>query len=236
MSLFVSNPGGRRAGTLSALTFTMAGMIACGGDKSPTQPTPTPPPPPAPTNRSTQNPIGSSSNVEARTSQIVNLPNAAIAQVFDDFAFTGGANIRTVSWQGIYCVQTANAPAPAPTATGFVISFYADQSGQPNRQAPLFSTTVPLAQAAETLDRTQANLNCGTIPTTWAFYSYSATLPNTFGAEPNTRYWVSVQAMTPSFATFWGWRDGTPDNRLSLQLDNGTIHTFPVDRAYALAQ
>ena len=45
-----------------------------------------------------------------------------------------------------------------------------------------------------------------------------------------------MQAVTPSFQTFWGWRDGTLDNRASLQLVNGNIVTWPVDRAYALAQ
>ncbi len=230
----------RRAGALCVVLVTMAGLAACGGDKSPTTPTPTPTPtPPAPTSRTTQNPLGSSTNVEARTSQVIPQtgPTVPTAQVFDDFVFTAGANIRTVAWQGIYCVETANAPAPAPTATGFVITFYADQGGQPNRQTALFATTVPIAQANETLDRTQANLNCGTTPTTWAFYSYSVTLPNTFGATANSKYWLSIQATTPSFATFWGWRDGTADNRTSLQLVNGSnLLTFPVDRAYSLAQ
>ena len=32
------------------------------------------------------------------------------------------------------------------------------------------------------------------------------------------------------------WRDGTPDNRTSLQVTNGTLLTFPVDRAYSLVQ
>jgi hypothetical protein len=231
------NPA-RRAGTLSAVVAVMATLAACGGSKSPTNPTPTPTPtPPAPTSRTTQNPLGSSTNVEARTSQVIAAtgPNQPTAQVFDDFTFTGGANIRTLAWQGIYCVETANAPAPAPTASAFVVSFYADQGGRPNTASPLFATTIPLGQVAETLDRTQANLNCGTTPTTWAFYSYSATLPNAFGATAGTKYWFSVQAVTPSFATFWGWRDGIPDNRSSLQLANGNFLTFSVDRAYSLA-
>jgi hypothetical protein len=237
MSLFEHTSTRRRAHSLCAVLVTMAAVTACGGDKNPAAPTPAPAPPAAPTSRTSQNPLGSATNVEARTSQVIPTgPNVPTTQVFDDFIFTGGANIRTVAWQGIYCVETVNAPAPAPTASAFVVSFYADQSGQPNRQAPLFSTTVPIAQTGETLDRTQPNLNCGTTPTTWAFYSYSVTLPNTFGAAANTRYWLSVQAVTPSFQTFWGWRDGTPDNRTSLQLANGNMVTFPVDRAYALAQ
>jgi hypothetical protein len=42
--------------------------------------------------------------------------------------------------------------------------------------------------------------------------------------------------MTPSFQTFWGWRDGTPDNRSSLLVANGIPTTYPVDRAYSLTQ
>lgn len=239
MSLFEHASARRRTRSLCAVLVTMAGLVACGGDKSPAAPTPAPAPaPPAPTARSTQNPLGSATNVEARTSQITPAtgPNVPTAQVFDDFVFTAGANIRSVAWQGIYCVETVNAPAPAATASAFIVAFYADQGGQPNRQAPLFSATIPIAQASETLDRTQANLNCGTTPTTWAFYSYSVTLPNTFGAAANTRYWLSVQAVTPSFQTFWGWRDGTVDNRTSLQVANGSLLTFPIDRAYSLAQ
>ena len=228
------NPG-RRAGALFAVAVVMATLVACGGSKSPNNPSPTPAPTPAPapTSRTTQNPLGSSTNVEARTSQVAT--NGASAQVFDDFTFTGGANIRSVAWQGIYCAEVANGAAPAPTATGFIVSFYADQSGRPNTATPLHQTTFPLGQVAETLDRTQASLNCGTTPTTWSFYSYSVTLPTAFGAAAGTRYWVSVQAMTPTTAVFWGWRDGTPDNRTSLQLFQGNFTTFAVDRAYSLA-
>lgn len=229
----------RRAGSLCAVLVTLAGLTACGGSKSPTSPSTPPPVAAAAKTYSTQNPLGSATNVEARTSQVVPQTGAGVptAQVFDDFTFTDGANIRTVSWQGIYCYETANAPAPVPSATGFIVAFYPDQGGQPNRNAVLFSTTVPIAQANETLDRTQSDLKCGNQPSTWSFYSYSVTLPSTFGAAPKTKYWLSIQAMTATFAPFWGWRDGIPDNRLSLQFVNGSnMLTFPVDRAYLLAQ
>jgi hypothetical protein len=237
MREFPNETLGRRAGALCAAAAMAAPLLACGGSKTPTQPS-TPPatPPPAP-GRTTQNPLGSASNVEARTSQIVpqSGPNTPTAQVFDDFTLTTGASLRTVAWQGIYCVEQANAPAPAPHATAFVLSFYADQNGQPNRAQALYEVTVPLSGVNETLDRTQANLNCGTTPTTWALYSYSTTLPSAFGATANVRYWISIRAVTPSFQTFWGWRDGMPDNRSSLQLVNGSMQTWPVDRAYSLA-
>jgi hypothetical protein len=40
--------------------------------------------------------------------------------------------------------------------------------------------------------------------------------------------------VTPSFDVFWGWRDGTPDNRSSVQSFNGQFTAYAVDRAYAL--
>ncbi len=205
-------------------------LVGCKGSKdSPTQPVVIPT-----TSRSTVVPVATSGYVEARTSQIVS--NGALpSQVFDDFTLTGSATIRTVGFQGIYCVQQVNAGAPAPTATAFRVSFYADASGRPNTAAPIQTSTYTLAQAAQTFDKNVSGLTCGTAAnTTWPFYRYSVTLATPFVATPNTKYWVSVQALTPSYDVYWGWRDGTVDNSLSLQLFNGTYTTFPIDRAYSL--
>jgi hypothetical protein len=238
MEKYARRVRGRSAGSLCVAAAVAVSLVACGGgSKSPTSPTPTPPvAPPVPTTKTTENPLGSSNNVEARTSQAPPAGVGSGATVFDDFTFTGGAQIRRVSWQGIYCREVANAPAPGPTATGFVIAFYADQAGRPNTASPLYQVTVPLSGVSETLDRTQANLNCGGIPTTWAFYSYSTVLPSVFGADPGRTYWLSIQAQVPAQQPFWGWRDGIVDNRNSLQLFQGTFTAFPVDRAYGIGQ
>jgi hypothetical protein len=230
---------GRYAGSICVAAVVAVTLVACGGgSKSPTSPTPAPPTPtpPPPTTKTTENPLGSSNNVEARTSQAVPAGVGPGATVFDDFTFTGGANITRVSWQGIYCREVANAAAPAPTATAFIIAFYADQAGRPNAAAPLYQITVPISSVNEMLDRNQANLNCGTTPTTWAFYSYSTVLPTAFGAEAGRKYWMSIQAQVPTQQPFWGWRDGIVDNRLSVQLFQGAFTDFPVDRAYGLGQ
>lgn len=227
----------RRGGLALWLTVVTTSVAACGGGgSSPTAPTPAPTQvtPPAPTDRSTQNPIGSATNVEARTSQLVGNSQPP-TKVFDDFTFAASATIRRVGWQGIYCVERASDTAPAPTATAFVVSIHPDQNGQPNTGSTLVQTTVPVEQTAQALDRTQGNLTCGGTPTTWAFYQYGVTLPEAFTAVAGTKYWLSVQAVTPSYAVFWGWRDGTRDNASSVQLFNGQFTTFPVDRAFSLA-
>ena len=180
-------------------------------------------------------PASNSTIIEARTSQIY-ADGSLPALVADDFTFTGSSNITKVGWQGIYCVQTPNAPAPSPTATGFTITFYADAAGRPNTAAPLQTQTFTLAQVNQTLDRTVGGLTCGTATnTTWPYYSYSATLSTPFPAAANTKYWIGIQARSPSFAVYWGWRDGVPYNSQSWQLFNGTFTSFGFDRAYSLA-
>ncbi len=221
--------GMRRVSAVAALAFAVA---ACKGKSdSPTQPPVVIPV----TSRSTFVPTSASGYVEARTSQIVS--NGALpGEVFDDFTFTGSGTIRTFGWQGIYCVQQVNAPAPAPTATAFRVSIYTDVAGRPNVTTPVQTSTYTLAQVAQTFDKTVTGLTCGTAAnTTWPFYRYSVTLATPFAVTAGTKYWVSVQALTPSYDVYWGWRDGTPDNNSSLQLFNGTYTTYAIDRAYSLA-
>lgn len=233
-----AGPNGRsqRRGSLAPSAFRLASaamlaltLVGCKGKKNPTEPVLIPT-----TSRSTVVPVANAGYIEARTSQIVS-NGFGPSQVFDDFTLTGASTIRTVGWQGIYCVQQANAGAPAPTATGFTVSIYPDNAGRPNLAAPVQSSTYTLAQTAQTFDKTVGGLTCGTAPnTTWPFYRYSVTLATPFQAAANTKYWISVQARTPSYDVYWGWRDGTPDNNSSLQLFNGSYTTFAIDRAYSL--
>ncbi len=180
-------------------------------------------------------PSSNSSIVEARTSQIVT-DGSPPSTVFDDFTLTAGASIGTVGWQGIYCVQTANAPAPSPTASSFTISFWADAGGQPDVSAPLQTSTYTVAQVGQTFLKNVDGFYCGTAyPTSWNFYNYSVALATPFTATAGTKYWLSIQATTPSYAVYFGWRDGVPDNHLSLQLFQGTFTSYAFDRAYSLA-
>ncbi len=116
------------------------------------------------------------------------------------------------------------------------MSFYSDASGRPNTAAPLQTSTYTVAQAGQVFEKIVGGLTCGTAAnTTWPFYRYSVALTMPFTAAAGTRYWVSVQANTPSYGVFWGWRDGVVENNLSLQLFRGVYTTYNVDRAYSLA-
>lgn len=216
-----------------AWTALLLIATACGGDGGSE-----PPPPPDPDDddpiRTTIVPTTNSGYVEARTSQIVT-DGSPPSWVFDDFTFSSAATISTVQWQGIYCVQTPGAGAPAPTASSFTVTFYSDVSGRPNLAAPLQASTYTVAQAGQVFEKNVSDLFCGTAAnTTWPFYRYEVTLSTPFSIAAGTKYWLSIQATTPSYAVYWGWRDGTPDNNVSLQLFENVYTTFPIDRAYAL--
>ena len=209
------------------------GLTACGSDH-PTTPPVTPPPTTTTPPHETTVPATNSGFVEARTSQIVTngqLP----AQVFDDFTLSATRTINTVDWQGIYCVQQVNAPAPAPTASSFTVAFYPDAAGRPNIAGRLQTSTYTVAQVGQVFEKNVGGLMCGTAAnTTWPFYRYSVALATPFTAAANTKYWISIQATTPSYNVFFGWRDGTPHNNSSLQLFQGVYTTYNVDRAYSL--
>lgn len=217
----------RWLGLVVGLAVTLS---ACGSDSS----DPPPPPPEGPT-RTTLVPDGNSGYIEARTSMVVGDGSPA-SWVFDDFTLDADATIGTVAWQGIYCIQTVGSSAPTPTASGFTVSFYSDVSGRPAVGSPLQTSTYTLAESNQRFIRNVSGLTCGTAtPTEWSFYNYEVDLDASFHATAGTKYWISVQANTPSYAVYFGWRDGTPDNLLSLQLYDGSYTVFDVDRAYSLA-
>ena len=218
-----------RIAARGALALTLAAWFALSACGSETDPDPDPP------TISTIVPPASTGYVEARTSQIVT-DGSGPSQVFDDFTFDENVTISEVGWQGIYCVQTPGSAAPAPTASSFTVSFYPDQAGRPNLAAPAHTSTYSVAQAGQTFEKNVSGLNCGTAAnTTWPFYRYEVSLNTPFAATAGTKYWLSIQATTPSYAVYFGWRDGTAYNNLSLQLFDGTYTTYNIDRAYSLA-
>jgi len=179
--------------------------------------------------------------LEFAGSQISSNGSPAPSQIFDDFTFTGPSTIRTARWQGAYCVATINSPAPTPTATAFRVSIYADAGGRPQLATPLSQATYPIAQTAQTLELNIPGFTCndgfgrqGT-NVTFGTYGYQVTLATPFAAAANTKYWFSVQAITPTYGTLWGWRDGLNDDRSSLRYFNNVFQaTSQFDRAFAL--
>ena len=212
-----------------------AALAACGGNNNDDDDDANPPAPAAgQTLRTSLNAAGGNTGVEARTSQAPT-NGADPSTVYDDFRLATASTIANVAYQGIYCVQANGSPAPAATASQFVVAIYADAAGRPNLAAPLVQTTVTAAVARQTFERNIGNVSCGSATnTTWALYDYRVTLPVPLAVAANTTYWVSVQAISPSYDVYWGWRAGTADNNLSLARFQGAYTSYTLDRAYSL--
>ncbi len=215
---------------LTAIMLSVVSLAGCSGKKDgPSAPGQTPI-----ISRAALVPAATSDFIDARGSQLA--PTGPGGQVFDDFTFTAQSTIKTVSWQGSYCVPTNGTVAPAPTATAFKVAFYADSSGRPKLSGvPLQIATYSLAQVGETLDRAYPGLTCNTATnTTYGFYRYQVTLTTPFTAAANTKFWFSVQAQTPTYNVAWGWRNGLVDNNSSLIFFSNAFITNSFDRAFAL--
>ncbi|MDZ7631551.1 MAG: hypothetical protein U5K74_09435 [Gemmatimonadaceae bacterium] len=224
-----------RVGRLAGLVVAAAAMLsACKGSDSSTGPA-------AVTERRSLVPSTQNTILEFAGSQVVSSGSPAPSQIFDDFTFTAASTIRTASWQGAYCVATSNTTSPTATATAFRVSIYADAGGRPQLATPLAQATYPIAQTAQTLELNIPGLTCndgfgrqGT-NVTFGTYRYQVTLATPFAAAANTKYWFSVQAVTPTYGSLWGWRDGVNDNNTSLRYFNGVFQaTSPYDRAFSL--
>ncbi|MEO8484377.1 MAG: serine/threonine-protein kinase [Acidobacteriota bacterium] len=177
---------------------------------------------------------------DARTSMFT--PTGTNVSAFDDFVSPKGALFARATWQGIYCAQALNQPAPAPTATGFHVAFFADANGFPDRTKALQDTTYPISRVAQTHEVDRA-LSCGRVATTYGFYSYAVTLDTPFRAAPAVRYWFSVQAIVSEAAAqavpfvFWGWLNGpTVNGRTVATMPGGGFAEFPTDRSFTLVE
>lgn len=57
------------------------------------------------------------------------------------------ATVNGIGWQGVYCDQVEDAPAPDPHATDFLIGLHSDRDGMPDTADPLWSETIEAAAA-----------------------------------------------------------------------------------------
>jgi hypothetical protein len=221
-------PMRRTRSFLPCVALAALALTACGSSTSTPAPVLT-------SVKTTLFPVGTTGLIEARTSMIPADGTAPIL-TFDDVTLASSATISAVAWQGIYCTPQNNSGAPAPTATGFTIAFYPDSAGRPKLSAPVQTSSVTLAQSAQTFDHNIVNLNCDfATGTTWAAYNYAATLATPVALTAGTKYWFSVQANVPTAAANFAWRNGTVDDSLSLQERLGVYSTSTFDRSYSLS-
>ena len=162
-------------------------------------------------------------------------PGATPATVYDGFALASAANVTAVQWQGTYINHDNLASNPAaPNVSSFVVSFYADDNGQPGAQ--LATATLPVSACAETSLGT-VGFNAFNDSTTYqiAYYSYRATLPAPFAAAAGQTYWLSVVGNDGSATPVWSWYASTADgSTVCFQDYAGNRITRPHDRAFAL--
>jgi len=150
-------------------------------------------------------------------------------QTLDDFVLSAAASIGTIEWQGYRDVRYRPA--------SYYVSFIPDRGertifvepSEGYRPRPLWSSTFRHDQVSEQLDVTRV---CESSPQQQCgLYNYSVALTTPFAAAADTRYWIMIQAESPTVVG-WGWRKGTDDNRRSLTNLAGT--TFNWDLAFAL--
>lgn len=101
--------------------------------------------------------------------------------VFDDFILAGGASIDQVDWSGV----------DISGVSGFVISFWSDNSGMPGT---MLASDDIVGLAGQTF--TESFINGEII------WDYSAPLTTSFSAAPGTEYFLSIVANSVGI---WGW-------------------------------
>ena len=148
--------------------------------------------------------------------------------MYDGFALASAANVTAVQWQGTYINHNNLASNPAaPNVTSFVVSFYADDNGQPGAQ--LSTATLPVSACAETSLGT-VGFNAFNDSTTYqiAYYSYRAALPAPFTAAAGQTYWLSVVGNDGSATPVWSWYASTADGSTVCFQDyaGSAFHTF----------
>jgi hypothetical protein len=164
----------------------------------------------------------------------------ALFRVFDNFTLAQGAQITGIRWQGLYVDGRDPAANPAPpSASQFGIFFHADNgSGSPGAQ--LQGSYNGLPDVGETFLANRDNFVPQGIfgsdtPITVPIYDYEAKLATPFAAAANTKYWVTVFALTPSGLDFWGWNSGSGGDGSSVRDNNGGgLQQFGSDRALTL--
>ena len=168
----------------------------------------------------------------AETSQRATDTNELPVVMYEHIALDEGGTVAGLIWEGIYCRLIEDAPEPEPHASGFTITFFSDDGGSPGES--LWVEEFEIGEVAETFETSRVQ-TCGTdVETTWSFYSYEIEFRSLFDLRPGTEYWMSVQAITPSFNTYWGWQNSSVNPTRSIQEFNGANNAVSSGRSFAL--
>jgi hypothetical protein len=72
------------------------------------------------------------------------------------------------------------------------------------------------------------------LPASFAYYTYTATLPTPVSVVAGQRYWLMVRADIGDSELMWGWRGGSGGDGKSLLTIAG--HFWPTDMAFSLSR
>lgn len=147
-------------------------------------------------------------------SQFDTTGGSIFATTYDNFTLVSSADITRIDFMGEYDTD----PPPPPLVTGFTLSIYSDNSGQPGG---LLYTQIVSGNAHETLIASET-------------YSYYIDLTSPFATTGGTSYWVSVVSDL-ALPVVWGWHSGTGGDSLSYQDVAGSRSQFPNDLAFTLS-
>jgi hypothetical protein len=151
---------------------------------------------------------------------------------YDNFRVSTPSQINSVTWEGGYFGPPTQVPI-----TNFALTFYTDAGGKPG--TALATASIPFASANQTNLHNETGVNGANI----LVADYSANLPNSFLANSNTPYWLSIQANIPGYganqATQWGWHIGQGGDGVSIQdflgaPPNAAGIVRPTDQAFSL--
>jgi hypothetical protein len=136
------------------------------------------------------------------------------ATVYDDFTFTQTWDVESFHWVGEYFN-----PAVQGNITGWTLTFYNDNAGQPGN--PIATGFFP----------GNGNETFLTNSTGFPTYEYSLFF-GSFDMAPG-RYWASV-VPDLGFPPQWGWSTGTGGNGIAYQDFFGTRTALAADMAFAI--
>ena len=169
----------------------------------------------------------------AETSQRATDSGESPIQVYDRFLLDQPTDVSLIRWEGLYCRLVEGGPAPDPTATSFLVSIRGDVGDRPDQETAVAEFVVELSAAGQRL-RADADRPCGAVSTTVGYYGYEATVDPAVSLDGDRAYWLSIQAVTPDFGTYWAWRGAAGGDETSIRYyQDEEVEVFG-DRAFAL--